>query len=60
MSKGMLEAIKENPSWSRQSKEWLRVAAWSFCYVDEPVPTRDDVAKALVSAQDGAPVRHYQ
>jgi hypothetical protein len=43
------EAIRENPSWARQSKEWFKVALWAFGY-SEDVPDRHAVAKALVSS----------
>jgi hypothetical protein len=52
--KAAVEAIRENPSWARQSKEWLKVAAWAFRYSEE-VPTRNDIARALISAQHGRP-----
>jgi hypothetical protein len=48
--KAAVEALRENPGWARQSKEWLKVALWGFRYTEE-VPTRDDIAKALISAQ---------
>jgi hypothetical protein len=58
VSKAGLQALRENPSWSRQSKEWLRVALWAFRYSDVP-PSRDDIAKALVATQQ-APTRDYR
>jgi hypothetical protein len=48
--KAAVEAICENPSWARQSKAWFAVALWAFRYTEE-VPTRDDIAKVLISAQ---------
>jgi hypothetical protein len=48
-------ALAENPSWSKQNPAWLKTALWCFRYVDEPVPTRDDIARALISAQHGRP-----
>jgi hypothetical protein len=59
MSRAASVALAENPSWSRQSKAWLKVALWSFRYVDEPVPTRNDIAQALISAQRW-PARDYR
>jgi hypothetical protein len=44
-------ALAENPSWARQSSVWLKVALWAFRYRDDPVPTRDDIAKALGTHQ---------
>jgi len=51
--KAAVEAIRENPSWARQSKEWLKVVLWAFRYVEEPVPDRNDIARALVSCGNG-------
>ena len=48
--KAAVEAICENPSWARQSKAWFAVSLWAFRYTEE-VPTRDDIAKALISVQ---------
>jgi hypothetical protein len=48
--KAAVAALRENPSWARQPKEWLKVALWDFRYTEE-VPTRDDIAKALISAR---------
>lgn len=49
--KAAARAIRENPGWARQSTVWLKVACWAFRYTEEPVPTRDDIARALVSAR---------
>jgi len=57
MSKAALQALRENPSWSRMPKHWLRVALWAYRYSDIP-PSREDIAKALVSAQY-RPTRDY-
>jgi hypothetical protein len=48
--KAAVEAIRENPSWVRQTRHWLKVALWAFGYTEE-VPTRSDIAKALTSAR---------
>jgi hypothetical protein len=55
--KAAAHALAENPSWARMPKEWQRVALWAYRYVEEPVPTRNDIAKALIS---GANVRGRQ
>jgi hypothetical protein len=52
--KAIVEAIRENPSWARESKEFLKTAAWAFRYSEE-VPTRNEIARALISAQHGRP-----
>jgi hypothetical protein len=57
MSKAAVEAIRENPSWARQSREWMKVALWAWRYVED-VPTRDDIAKALVSTQNARHPRY--
>jgi hypothetical protein len=49
--KPAVEAIRETPSWARQSSVWLKVALWAYRYCDDPVPPRDDIAKALISSQ---------
>ena len=49
--KAAVEALRENPSCSRQSPAWLRVACWAYRYCEEPVPTRNDIAKALIATQ---------
>lgn len=41
--------IRDNPSFSRQTPEWLAGAAWCFGYAEEPVPDRHMIAKALAS-----------
>jgi len=37
--KAAVDAIRENPSWARQSKEWLKAALCSFRYTED-VPSR--------------------
>jgi hypothetical protein len=54
MSKAAVEALRENPSWSRMPRHGLRCALWAFYYSDEP-PTRDDIAAALIAAQHQHP-----
>lgn len=56
MSKAALQALRENPSWSRMPQHWLRCVLWAFYYSDIP-PTRDDIAKALVATQHTRPHR---
>jgi hypothetical protein len=58
VSKAALEALRENPSWSRMSKEWFRCAIWAYRYSEIP-PSRDDIAKALVATQH-APTRDHR
>jgi hypothetical protein len=47
------QALRDNPSWSKMPKEWLRVALWSYGYSEE-VPDRQAIAKALVAAGPAA------
>jgi hypothetical protein len=49
--KGAVEAIRENPSWARMPPVWMKVALWSFGYTSDPVPTRQDIARALITVQ---------
>jgi hypothetical protein len=51
--KPAVEAIRENPSWSKMSLAWMKVALWAFRYSEE-APTRNDIAKALIATQHGA------
>ena len=51
VGKALSRALAENPAWARMSKGWLKTALWAYRYVEEPTPTRDDVAKALAAAQ---------
>ena len=48
--KAAVEAIRENPSWARMPLAWMKVALWSFRYTED-VPSRDDIAKALIASQ---------
>jgi hypothetical protein len=48
--KAAARAIAENPGWSRKPKAWLKVALWAYRY-SEVVPSRGDIAKALISDQ---------
>jgi hypothetical protein len=55
--KAAAQALAENPSWSKMPKPWLQTALWAFRYVDEPVPTRNDIAQALVASASAAGTR---
>jgi hypothetical protein len=48
--KAAVQAIRENPSWAKQPPHWMRVALWAHRYTEE-VPSRNDIAKALVSSR---------
>jgi hypothetical protein len=50
VSKAAVEALRENPTWARQPAHWMRVALWAFRY-SEDVPSRNDIARALVSVR---------
>ena len=47
---GVAQALREHPSWARQTRDWLRVACWAYGYVEDDVPDRETVAKALAPA----------
>jgi hypothetical protein len=51
VSKAATTALAENPFWARMPSHWLKCALWAYRYTDKPVPTRDDVAAALIAAQ---------
>jgi hypothetical protein len=51
VSKAVVEAIRENPSWARMPKHWVKTALWAFRYSEE-APSREDVAKALIASQN--------
>jgi hypothetical protein len=44
--RGEAQAIRDNPSWAKQPKEWFLLACWAFGYTEQ-VPDRAAVAKAL-------------
>jgi hypothetical protein len=58
MSEGAVQALRENPSWSRMPLHWQRCALWAFYYSNIP-PTRDDIRMALV-ATSNKPTRDYK
>jgi hypothetical protein len=61
VAKAAVEALRENPSWARMPEPWFRTALWAFGYVQEPIPTKQDVARALIAAQAQArPVRSHE
>jgi hypothetical protein len=51
MSKGIEQALRENPAWGSLPPHVLLVLAWSYRYVEDSVPTRSDVGRALVACQ---------
>ncbi len=50
--KAAVQALRENPSWARMPRAWVRVACWAFFYTED-VPGRNEIAKALVASSYG-------
>jgi hypothetical protein len=57
VTKAAVDAIRENPSWARMPEPWFRTALWAFGYTNEPVPSRQDIARALIAAQAHSSLR---
>jgi hypothetical protein len=46
---GVEQLLRDKTAWSSQPQHALKAAAWSFGYLDHPIPGRPDFRRAFVA-----------